>query len=54
MQFLVVTIRYLIVTIILRVLYFANFCDLEKFAKLSTRKNFYRRITVVYVQSQTV
>ena len=26
----------------LRVLYFANFCDLEKFAKLSTRKNFYQ------------
>ena len=29
----------------LRVLYFANFCDLEKkIAKLSTRKNFYRHI----------
>ena len=28
----------------LRVLYFANFCDLEKIAKLSTRKNFYQHI----------
>ena len=28
----------------LRVLYFANFCDLEKIAKLSTRKIFYRHI----------
>ena len=28
----------------LRVLYFANFCDLEKIAKLSTRKNFYHHI----------
>ena len=28
----------------LRVLYFANFCDLEKIAKLNTRKNFYRHI----------
>ena len=28
----------------LRVLYFANFCDLEKIAKISTRKNFYRHI----------
>ena len=27
----------------LRVLYFANFCDLEKIAKLSTRKNFYQQ-----------
>ena len=26
----------------LRVLYFANFCDLQKIAKLSTRKNFYQ------------
>ena len=28
----------------LRVLYFANFCDLEKIAKLSTRKIFYQHI----------
>ena len=28
----------------LRVLYFANFCDLEKIAKISTRKNFYQHI----------
>ena len=28
----------------LRVLYFANFCDLEKIANISTRKNFYRHI----------
>ena len=28
----------------LRVLYFANFCDLEKIAKLSTRKYFYQHI----------
>ena len=28
----------------LRVLYFANFCDFEKIAKLSTRKNFYQHI----------
>ena len=28
----------------LRVLHFANFCDLEKIAKLSTRKNFYQHI----------
>ena len=28
----------------LRVLYFANFCDLEKIAKISTRKNCYRHI----------
>ena len=28
----------------LQVLYFANFCDLEKIAKLSTRKNFYQQI----------
>ena len=28
----------------LRVLYFANFCDLEKIAKLSARKNFYQPI----------
>ena len=26
----------------LRVLYFANFCDSQKIAKLSTRKNFYQ------------
>ena len=47
----------------LRVLYFANFCDLEKFAKLSTRKNFYQHIrgdqhirySVVHaLQSQTL
>ena len=38
----------------LRVLYFANFCDLEKVAKLSTRKNFYQHITHSGVpQSQT-
>ena len=29
----------------LRVLYFANFCDLEKIAKLSTCKNFYQHIS---------
>ena len=32
----------------LRVLYFANICDLEKIAKLSTRKNFYQHIRCIY------
>ena len=37
----------------LRVLYFANFCDLQKIAKLSTRKNFYEHIRHVYIKSET-
>ena len=32
----------------LRVLYFANFCDSEKIAKLSTRKNFYQHNYMVH------
>ena len=59
---LVVVMSFVVVAVVkpycyyyLRVLYFANFCDLEKIAKLSARKNFYRHIiTVVYAQSQTV
>ena len=38
------TSTYLIVTIICGYYIFANFCDLEKIAKLSTRKNFYHHI----------
>ena len=37
----------------LRVLYFANICDLQKIAKLSTRKNFYQHIRHVYIKAET-